>query len=261
MESNKPVEGEPEKREQEPEMAIMPPTEASTYIEQIEKLGFNVYGMLLLSDPNHPLSKAVSDHWNQLHKLTGDKFLLVAFQPPPKLSDSYKDYWKAALGDSFEKVWAEWQKEYDQGMPYDYLGLFDPKLKPSQMPCLALYTDPSSKRAVVRSIPDWDSDSLYKLLTGICWTIRECSERENVTPEERLELLREALTSPGAVVGDYAGHFSDRAIKYLKEHPVEVVFAAGNLTLAILTANILPISPAIVSVLKIVKDTFFGKSK
>ncbi len=258
MESNKPL--DMEKTECEPQFIIRPPGgDMEATVEEIKKLDVNVYGMLLLGDPNHPLAKAVTDNWYDIDKLTGKKFLLVAFQPPPKFTDSYKDYWKAALGDSFEKTWAVWQKEYEPGMAYDYLSLFDPKLKPSQLPCLALFTDPESRRAVIRTIPRWDTASLYKLLAGMFWTVRECSEREDIGPEERLELLREALTSPGTVVRDYSAYFSEQAIKYLKEHPVEVASAACNVTLAILTANILPLSPTIISLLKVVKDTFFGK--
>jgi hypothetical protein len=84
----------------------------------------SVYGLLLNSDPNHPLSKVLSKHWSELHYLTGSQVILLAFQPPTSWSENLKDYWKKQLGGKFETTWKEWQTPLDAGVAFDYLDLF-----------------------------------------------------------------------------------------------------------------------------------------
>ena len=157
------------------------------------------------------------------------------------------------LGESFEKTWQDWQKGLDSGVAYDYLDLFESPIKPSQLPCLVLFTDPEKHKAVVRSIPNWDVESLYRLFIGMLETISRCYE---LPPEERLECLRSSLTSPSARTLAELAHMKDQVVDYLKQNPAQTVITTVSLVLALATANVLPLCPAVVSILKVVKDTF-----
>ena len=213
-----------------------------------------VYGLLLTDNPDHPLSKLVEKRWSQLHHMTGSRIMLAAFQPPASWSGGLKEFWREKLGKDFKSVWKEWEKGVDAGLSFDYLELFEePRIELSQLPCLALFTDPQERKAVVRSLPDWDEDRLYKLLTGLFEEVRACADREK---NERLECLERSLTSPGAVFRDHAGHLADKALRYLKGHPAKVALTSLSFVLALATANVLPLSATVISVFTIVKDTF-----
>lgn len=212
-----------------------------------------VYGLLLTHDPKHPLSQLVRERWTELHHLTGQKFLLVAFQPPDEWSDHLKNFWKKQLGDSYEQTWQDWQKGLDFGVAYDYLDLFENPIKLSQLPCLVLFTDLEERKAVVRSIPNWDSDSLFKLITGMLESISKCYEQRQ---EERLDCLKNSLTSPSTRTLTQLAHMQDQVIDYFKKNPAQPVTITVSLVLALATANVLPLSIPMAFFLKAVKDIF-----
>jgi hypothetical protein len=217
-----------------------------------------VYGLLLNSDLRHPLVQVVKEHWSEIHHLTGSNIFLVAFQPPAEWSGSLENFWKQKLGDSFKKMWKDWQTPLDPGVAFDYLDLFEsPEVKPSQLPCLVLFTNLQKRDAVVRSLPNWDADSLYRLLLGMLEDVRECTEQP---ADLRLECLRDSLTSPRARALDCLGHIRDRAIDYLKKHPAEVVVTTISIVMALGTAQVLPLSAGVIGVLTVAKDAF-SKSK
>ena len=210
-----------------------------------------VYGLLLTQDPKHPISQMLRDRWSRLHHLTGSRFLLVVFQPPSDWSENIKDFWKEQLGEDFEKTWQYWQKGLDSGIAYDYLDLFESPIKPSQLPCLVLFTDPVKRNAVIVSIPNWDVDSLYRFFTGMVEAIKECYKLQ---PDKRLECIRSSLASPNAKILSQLDHMKDMTAEYLKQNPAQTIITTVSFVLALATANVLPLSLSIVSILKVVKD-------
>lgn len=210
-----------------------------------------VYGFLLSSSPHDSVSRMVAERWLDLHHLTGDNFVLVVFHPPDQLAERFRAYWRKRLGPSFGKAWKEWKGLRGEGLAYDYLDYFKPKLKHSQLPCLILFTDPEERRAVVRPIPDWDVDSLYQFVVGIAETVHESYESPLA---ERLEFLRKRLTSPTARTRAYLGHVKSKAVDYMKKNPAKVAVTTASLLLSLSTANVLPLAPAFIAVLSEVKS-------
>ncbi len=225
--------------------------------ELLRKLpDIKVFGLLLVSDPSHPINNVIRNRWSELHHLTGNNIALVAFQPPAQWAPSLEDYWREQLGSSFQQTWADWQsgRGLEAGVALDYLDLVrEPKLKPSDLPCLALFTSLDDTTAVIRSVPRWDEDSLFNLITTILETVRECAA---ATDNERLECLRKRLTSPEVLALTTVGHAGQKISDYLRQHPALVVTTSVNFVLALATGNVLPLSVTVVAVLKVVKNTF-----
>lgn len=234
--------------------AIMEPTgsDPQATLEQIKKFkDVTVYGFLLNPDPKHPLEKVLKERWAEIHHLTGEKVMIVATGAPAAYSDDLKEYWKAKLGDDFEKVWAEWKKAPDAGVAYDYLDIFEPRLEPSQLPCLVLFTNADKREALVRSLPSWDADDLFQLLKNIFSVVRECAEL--VDEAERLERLR-SLTSTSAVILDHLDHIKDEAAEYIEKNPTKVVTTAISFVLALASGHVIALGSAAVTILKAIKD-------
>src|ERR1043166_6498834 len=203
------------------EMAMWRPiaNEISTFDFLSLVPGVEVFGFLLCSSADDSLSKMIQARWLDLHHLTGDKFVLVAFQTPEGVEDQFKAYWKKRLGSAFTRAWKDWKKLSGEGVAYDYLQHFQPSLKPSQLPCLVLCTDLTERRAVIRPMPDWSTDELYHLFVGFVETIHESYD---VPKEERLDFLARALTAPTARTSAYLGYIQRRAVAYMKKNPAKV---------------------------------------
>jgi hypothetical protein len=216
-----------------------------------------VFGMLLLPDPRHPAAQMLRARWTELHNLTGPRFLLVVFEPAPAWTEGLRDFWQRELGDAFTETWARWQRPIDAGTAYSYLDLFTaPRIKPSELPCLVLFTDPLERRAVVRPLPDWDPESLYRLFVGICETVQECAD---LPPAERLAALQRGLSAPGARFRAALGHAAERALAYLRQNPAHVAATAIGVVLALASGNVLPLGATVVGVLKALKDMLVKK--
>jgi hypothetical protein len=213
------------------------------------------YGMLLLGDPKCAMATMVRERWSEIHNLTGDRFVLFVLERPADWTESYLRYWRAKLGDDFKRTWKQWQGTEEPGAAYAYLSLFHPALKPSQLPCLVLFTDAKKREVVVRPIPDWDKDSLFKLLQGITEAVQESADQPQA---QRLEWLRSELTSPGARFRAAAGHVGTLALDYCKKHPASVVSTAVSVALAMSGAGLLTIPATGLAMLNVLKDTLPG---
>jgi len=213
------------------------------------------YGMLLLDDPKHPMAELVRERWSEISNMTGDRFLLFSFERPAEWTQNYLHYWQHKLGDQFDSTWKKWQAPPDPGAAYGYLSLFKPPLSPKQLPCLALFTDAKKRMAVVRPIPTWDKNSLYELLKGIASVVQEAADKPEA---DRLEWLRQELTSPGARFRATAGHVSSQAIDYFKQHPAQVTSTVISVVLGLSGAGLFTLPAVAASVLNVLKDTLSG---
>ena len=218
-----------------------------------------VYALLLTADPKHPIAQVVRERWSELSHLTGSQTMFIVFEKPDQWSEGLKNYWKKQLGDTFDATWQEWQQGPESGLAFDYLDLFEePRLRPDQLPCLVLFTDPKKREAVARSIPNWDADSLYRLLMGMIGSINECAAQP---AETRLACLRDNLSSPSAVVAAQLGHTGGQALTYLRQHPAQIVTTSLSFALALGTASVVPLSPVVVGILQALKGALApGKS-
>jgi len=216
------------------------------------------YGMLLLDDPKHPMAELVRERWSEINNLTGTQFVVFAFERPAEWTQNYMRYWQNKLGNQFKPTWKKWQDAPDPGAAYGYLSLFKPALTPEQLPCLVLFTDPQERQVVVRPIPDWDKDSLFSLLKGIATVVQQSTDKPQA---ERLEWLRQELTSPGARFKSAAGHIGSLALDYFKQHPAVVVSTAISVALGLSGAGLYTVPTAAVSVLNVLKDTLSGGAK
>jgi hypothetical protein len=214
-----------------------------------------VFAFLLNSDPKHPIAEVVRNNWSQIHHLTGEKIFLVAFDPPPQWSKSIKLSWQKVLGKEFRATWAIWQHKPDAGEAFRYLGFFDPPLNPSQLPCLVFFTNLKTRKALVRSLPNWDSESLYRLLTSLLERALACAARP---PKHRFHALEKALTSPQAIAISHASHAGQKVWAFLKKDPVFSVTVTLSFILALSTQNLLALSPAAVAALRDIKSAFAG---
>src|ERR1035438_8597254 len=52
------------------------------------------FGMLLLGDPKHPMAEVVRERWSEISNLTGNRFILFAFERPAEWTKSYLRYWQ-----------------------------------------------------------------------------------------------------------------------------------------------------------------------
>jgi len=215
--------------------------------------GVAVYGLLLVTDPKHPLAEIVRDHFDELHHLTGEKFLLGVFQPPAQWSEGFKDYWRNQLGKDFESTWQSWQRGLEPGVAYDYTDLFEEPLKPSQLPCLVLFTDLKEKKAVIRSLPKWDKDNLLKLLINIFGKVKDCC---NYPDDQRMGCLQQSLNSPQTLISDNMTYAKDKVIDYSEKNPTKILKTTFSFVLALAGAGVLPIGGSAIIVLGIIKKTF-----
>ena len=99
--------------------------------ELLRKLpDIKVFGLLLVSDPSHPINNVIRNRWSELHHLTGNNIALVAFshravgtQPRGLLAGTARIVVPA--------TWADWQsgRGLEAGVALDYLDLVrEPKL-------------------------------------------------------------------------------------------------------------------------------------
>lgn len=218
-------------------------------IKQMEDV--RVFGFLLSTAPDDSLAEMVTKRWSELHYLTGEKFLLGVFQPPAGWEASYRTYWRKHLGKDFSRIWLEWQKFAGRGIAYNYLDFFTPKLKPSQLPCLVLFTDPMKRKAMVRPLPKWDVESFYQLFVCMVEAIYECTD---VPLALRLDCLRKSLTSPSARTRAYFGYSTTKALDYLRKNPAKAVVTTASLVAALGTGTILPLAPGALAVMKALKE-------
>jgi len=242
----------------EPERLITLPAreEAGTRALLAQLPDVAVFGLLLTHDPRHPLTQVVRERWSELHHLTGEQVLLVAFQPPDAWPVALVEDWRQHLGANFDKVWQDWQSGYgsEPGSAFEYLDFFaEPKLSPDQLPCLVLFTDPQATRAIVRSLPAWDTDSLFRLLMALIETMRACASQP---AEARFDCLRAGIASPGAYLGTEATHLREQVATYVKTHPAQIVKTALSFILALATGGVVPLAPAALMVLGAVKTAF-----
>ena len=227
--------------------------------ELLRKIGrkrVRIYGLLITTDPKHPLSGVIKDRWSEYHHLTGDRFWLVAFDPPAKLSEDFKEYWRRKLGRNFDKVWRAWRKRrgMDPGAAYRHFRLYvRPGSKWPRPPFLVLFTDPDSRRAVVRTLPKWDPESLHELLAGIFEAVVRCCSEPS--PAKRLTCLERSLTSPTARGLTLFRHVRARAAEMFLEHPAMVVGTTASFILALANASVLPLAgiPGVMAVLEEIK--------
>lgn len=211
----------------------------------------DIYGLLISPDPNHPLSKVIINHWNNIHHATGDNILIILFQPPKELTENYKIYWRERLGNKFEKIFNSWQEVPEQGVAYRFIDLFEePKIKLTQLPCLVLFTDINDRRAVVRSIPNLAHDKLYIFLLGLFDEMKRCCVN-GTSPEIRLKCLERALTSPSAEIKVRLGDMTD----YLKNNPAQTIITAISFLLALASQNLIPLTPAVIQALMSLRDS------
>jgi hypothetical protein len=70
--------------------------------------GITIFRLVLAPDPQHHFAQLVLNHWSALQHLSGDKFLLVAFQRPPEWAETFKSDGKHELGKYFEQTWQPW---------------------------------------------------------------------------------------------------------------------------------------------------------
>jgi len=213
------------------------------------------YGMLLLGDPKHPMAELVRERWSEISNLTGDRFALFTFEHPAEWTQSYLRYWQNKLGDDFERTRKQWQDAEEPGAAYGYLNLFTPTLKPTQLPCLVLFTDAKKREVVLRPIPNWDKDSLFQLLVGISATVQEAAEQPKT---ERLEWLRNELTTPSALFLSKAGHIGFLAKDYFMKHPALVTSTTLSVVLGLSGAGLLTLPTTVIAVLNIIKNTLSG---
>lgn len=202
--------------------------------DNLKDYKFKVYGMILSNDSTRNLSKVVESHWMDFHNLTGDKFLLITFQAPTEWNEHYKEYMQELLGDSFDQYWKQSQNEAFKGHQYEFLDKFKKEIKPSQMPCLAIFTNPEEEKpdVVIRSLPNWDEDNLFNFMSNILCTIREISNKKDISEDKRLNLLKDELTSPTVVLAGHYTYIKDKTIAYLKQHPAEVTKASASFLMA-----------------------------
>ncbi|MDR3566606.1 MAG: hypothetical protein P4L43_01115 [Syntrophobacteraceae bacterium] len=230
--------------------------EKNATLELMKQLpDMTAYGMLLLDDPNHPMAQLVRERWSEIGNMTGDKFLLFSFERPEKWTKTYLKYWRNKLGDQFDAMWKEWQEVPDPGAAYGFVSLFKPPLTPKQLPCLVLFTDAEKRKAVVRPIPNWEKNDLYELLKAIATVVQDAATKPK---EERLDYLRDELSSPGARFGAAAGHIGAQALDYFRQHPALVVSTAISVVLGLSGAGLLMLPAAAIAVLNILKETISG---
>jgi hypothetical protein len=211
---------------------------------------FSVYGLLLIADPAHPMAKLVVSRWDQLNHMTGERFLLLAFQTPESYSKDFEDGWRKELGGEFAQIWDKWSTdEASSNNAFDYRRMFDGQvIQREDMPCLALFTQPQAHRAAVLPIPNWTEDELWTFLQGVCDTIDSCAEEPD--PDKRLLALQRGLTAFPARARQKLGHLADRATAYVTAHPVKVVATAINVAVALATAHLIPIGTAGITLMK-----------
>src|SRR5262249_5095341 len=90
--------------------------------------GVSVYGLLLTDSADHPICHLIRQRWNELHHLTGSKFLLIAFEAPKEFTAGFKADWKRLLGDKFDETWKYWdsRQPLEPGRAHSYLDEFAP---------------------------------------------------------------------------------------------------------------------------------------
>ncbi len=215
------------------------------------------YGFLLIPDSQQPAAAVVRDRWSELDHRSGNRFALVAFQPPAVWARALVERWKTDLGPDFDPAWQDWQDGYglEPGAAYDYLDYFqtEPPLRAADLPCLVIFTSLTDRQAIVRPLPNWSQANLFDLLGAI---IDEVREQLDAPPAERLDRLRAALTSPGARTRATLGHLADQALAYLKAHPATAVVSALSVVIALGTGNVLPLAPTVLKVLTDVRGVF-----
>ena len=247
---------EPEEFLDVTEKAILPPDRDPAKTKEILARipNVKVYGLLLSADSKSALADVVRTRWSELHHLSGDEFVVVAFDPPPGWADGLEDYWHKQLGEGFDALAAEWKAHpIAPGAAFDWRDLFSPPIPAKDLPCLVLFTDLESKQAVVRSIPNWDADAVYRFLMAQFDAVREC---RGGSPEERLACLRDSIGSPSAKARSYLGHVAEKAAQFVKEHPATVMMTTVNLAVALSTANVIPMSGTALGALKAIQEVF-----
>ncbi len=231
---------------------LMPMSNKDTTIELLKRQFSNVaiYALLLNSDVKHPICDVMREHWSEIHNLTGANIALVAFAPPADWTESLEEYWKKELGNSFDDVWRNWQKPADMGAALSYLDLFAKPIKTTDLPCLVLFTELDKPEAVLRPLPAWDPDDLYRLLLGLIDDVRDCC----ASPKEaRLECLKNKLSSPGAKTLSYLAHYAGECTEYVKKHPAQIVGTTLSFILALSTNSVLPLGAATIGILDAVR--------
>jgi hypothetical protein len=244
----------------EPVKGILPAWEDPAKMKEILARipNVKVYGLLLSADPKSALAEVVRTRWSELHHLSGDEFVVVAFDPPQGWADGLEDSYRKQLGEGFDELAAEWKKTraLTPGAAFEWRDLFSPPISAKDLPCLVLFTDLQSKEAVVRSIPDWDEDAVYRFLMAQFDAVRECCGKPQ---EERLACLRDSIGSPSAKARSYLGHIAEKTAHYVKEHPATVMMTTVNLAVALGTGNVIPMTGTALGALKAIKEVF-GKS-
>jgi hypothetical protein len=101
-------------------------------------------------------------------------------------------------------------------------------------------------------------NGLFQLLQFLIGKIKLCSRHPK---RERLDCLRNSLTSPRARLENQLGHLKDKVAAYLKRHPARVVVTTVSFVLALTSGHILPLAPGVVTLLRAVKDASSSEPK
>lgn len=192
------------------------------YREVAKKMGeIDVIGLLLSPNPYHSVSKVIKSRWQDLYYASGEHLLVVFFQNPSQWSEVVKEDLKRRLGEDFDKYWKEWQIGTEPGKAWKYVELFeDPKIDESQLPCLVFFTSAENSQAVVRTIPDWGEIETYEFLNAIFHSINGCCKYlKDDTPDQRIERIRKAVTSPSAKLSSYQQHVKRKISRFARDNP------------------------------------------
>jgi hypothetical protein len=224
------------------------PVETRELLDRLRQ--YPVYGLLLTPDADHAFTKMITARWDDLHHMTGNKFLLLAFQPPGTFSREFKSSWQRELGKGFDAVWGKWQKAKTAAHgAYEFQDMFeDRSVRRSEMPCLVLFTSPEAKRAAILRVPDWSDEDVWKFLEAVCDTIDECARKPD--PELRLAALQSSLTSFSARTKSKLGHLAAKAEAYVGANPVRVAITTISIVIASSTASFIPIGAAGITFMK-----------
>lgn len=219
---------------------------------------YRVYGLMLTPERDHPFTKLITARWDDLHALTGERMLVLAFKPPKGFSREFKSFWRKELGKDFSDIWDKWVRSSDARSSYNFVNTFqDRRILRTEMPCLALFTAPDAQRAVILRIPDWSNDDVWTYLKAVFDTIDKCARLAD--PEARFDALRHSLTSFPARAKTILGHLTTRATDYVREHPIKVMASTMSVIIALANASLIPIGAAGIifmkDILGIVKST------
>src|SRR5205807_995736 len=132
---------------------------------------------------------------------------------------------------------------------YSYIHFFAPPLDASKLPCLVLFNDLEDRQAVVRPLPDWDRESLLRLLQGMFAVIHRAI---TLPKAKQLAYLERNLTSPRSYAKSYFRYGGRQVAHYLHHNPAKIVWFASTILVSLATGNVLPLvaNPTILEIIR-----------